>query len=64
MVNVGAERQHSIFEILIDVPEALVDEIRSRRIIDDPLMVACEQRVLGFAASDLDRIIAMNDRRR
>ena len=64
IVNVGPTRLQPIFEILIDAPDALVDEIRSRRVIDDPMMVACEQRVLGFAASDLDRIIEMNDRRR
>ena len=64
LVNVGPTRSSPIFELLNDVPDTLLEAIRSRRTIDDPLMVACEQRVLGFAASDLDRIIDMTEARR
>ena len=64
LVNIGPTRYTPIFELLIDVPDTLLEAIRARRVIDDPMAVACEQRVLGFSASDLERIIEMNDRRR
>jgi DNA-binding CsgD family transcriptional regulator len=64
MVQVGETRANSIFEILVDVPDGLVEAIKSRRITDDAVMIACEQRVLGFQWTDLERVIEMNDRRR
>ena len=64
LVNIGPTRYAPIFELLVGVPGSLRKAIKARRVIDDPMMVACEQRVLGFAASDLERVIDMNDRRR
>ena len=64
LVNIGPTRYSPIFELLVGVPGSLRKAIKARRVVDDPMMVACEQRVLGFAASDLERVIEMNDRRR
>lgn len=64
MVQVGETRAHSVFEIFIDVPDGLVAAIKARRVADDAVMIACEQRVLGFIWSDLERVIEMNDTRR
>ena len=62
--SVGPTRFAPIFELLVEVPDSLLKAIKSRRVIDDPIAVACEQRILGFAASDLGRVIEMNDARR
>ena len=64
LIQVGPSRHSPMLELLVDVPDSLAHAIRARRVADDPIMVACEQRVLGFAASDLGRLIDMNSRRR
>jgi LuxR family quorum-sensing system transcriptional regulator CciR len=64
LCQVGHTRPKSVFEIQIDCPQELVQALKSRKVSDDAIMVACEQRVLGFQWSDLHRVIEMNDRRR
>ena len=64
LVQVGHTRPDSLFEIQVDCPLDLVRDIKSRKVTDDAIMIACEQRALGFRWSDLERVIEMNDRRR
>lgn len=64
LCQVGETRPDSLFEIQINCPQELVQAVKSRKVIDDGIMVACEQRLLGFQWSDLERVIEMNDRRR
>ena len=64
LCQVGHTRGESLFEIQINCPKELERLIKSRKLADDAVMVACEQRVLGFEWSDLERVIDMNDRRR
>lgn len=64
LCQVGHTRPDSIFEIQVDCPQELVCEVKSRKVVDDAIMMACEQRLLGFQWSDLERVIEMNDRRR
>lgn len=64
LAQIGPTRFLSSFQLLVDVPDALATAIVSRPMADDAVMTACKQRVLGFAWSDLERIIQMNERRR
>ncbi len=64
LAQFGANRRRPTFQFVIDGPPGLAAEITSRRLTDDAIMVACQQRVFGFLWSDLERIIEMTDKRR
>ena len=64
LCQVGQTREGSLFELQVDCPQELVRALKARPVSDDAIMVACEQRVLGFQWADLERVIDMNDRRR
>ncbi len=64
LAQFGANRRRPTFQFVIDGPPGLAAEITSRRLSDDAIMVACQQRVFGFVWSDLERIIEMTDKRR
>ena len=64
LAQFGINRRLPTFRFMIDASPALATQIASRRIVDDAVMVACQQRVFGFAWSDLERIIEMTDKRR
>lgn len=64
LCQIGDTRAASILEIQINCPQELVRAVKSRKVGDDAIMVACEQRLLVFQWSDCERVIEMNDRRR
>lgn len=64
LCQIGDKRTDSLFEIQINCPQDLVCAVKSRKVGDDAIMVACEQRLLVFQWSDCERVIEMNDRRR